>query len=124
MNVESNLSTVDKSKLRAHGGDRRSLRNNIADQGDIVTLKKRGNDRAYTLARLDRDGPKSSGVVGNCPTVGQSKPRAAKATHGPLLNKCSMSMRAWQNVRMRTFSASLAGGDEHASAARSVRNKK
>jgi hypothetical protein len=40
---------------RNPGGDRRSEKAR-ADQGDNVTLKERGNSRAYILARLDRDG--------------------------------------------------------------------
>jgi hypothetical protein len=46
--------------LRGHGGDRRSEKAK-ADQSDNdendVTLKDRGNSRAYVLARLDRDRP-------------------------------------------------------------------
>ena len=40
--------------LGKHGGDRKSEK--AKDQGDNVTLKERGNSRAYILARLDRDG--------------------------------------------------------------------
>ena len=42
-------------KLGRHGGDRKSEK--IKDQGDNVTLKERGNSRAYILARLARDYP-------------------------------------------------------------------
>jgi hypothetical protein len=43
--------------LRGHGGDRRSKEVKVDqgdNSGDVVTLKERGNSRAYTLARLDR----------------------------------------------------------------------
>jgi hypothetical protein len=46
---------IERGKLRAHGGDRRS------EQGDNtkkdITLKGRGTSRSYTMARLDRDRP-------------------------------------------------------------------
>ena len=41
--------------LGGHGGDRRSEEAK-ADQGDIVTLKERGNSAEYIKARLIRDG--------------------------------------------------------------------
>ena len=41
--------------LGGHGGDRRSEEAK-ADQGDIVTLKERGNSAEYLKARLIRDG--------------------------------------------------------------------
>ena len=41
--------------LGGHGGDRRSEEAK-ADQGDIVTLKERGNSAEYLKARLVRDG--------------------------------------------------------------------
>lgn len=48
--------------LGTHGGDRRSPTvkaeaEGKADQGDIVTLKERGNSATYLTARLDRDRP-------------------------------------------------------------------
>jgi len=43
-------------ELKAHGGDRRSEQAQ-QDQGDNVTLKKRGNSEDYIKARLRRDHP-------------------------------------------------------------------
>jgi hypothetical protein len=45
----------DAIVLGQRGGDRRSVA--FKDQSDNVTLKERGNARAYVLARLDRDRP-------------------------------------------------------------------
>lgn len=43
-------------ELKGHGGDRRSGQAQ-QDQGDNVTLKKRGNNEDYIKARLKRDHP-------------------------------------------------------------------
>lgn len=43
-------------ELKGHGGDRRSEQAQ-QDQGDNVTLKKRGNNEDYIKARLKRDHP-------------------------------------------------------------------
>jgi hypothetical protein len=44
---------VEKA-LGKHGGDRKSEA--VKNQGSDRTLIKRGDNRAYILARLDRDG--------------------------------------------------------------------
>ena len=84
-------------ELKSHGGDRRSEQAQ-QDQGDNVTLKKRGNNEDYIKARLRRDHPEiaeqldrgehrsaraagiAAGFIKDVPTVRMIEPtKAAKA---------------------------------------------
>jgi hypothetical protein len=94
--VEAAVAFKEAQKLGRHGGDRRSEQAK-ADQGNNITLKRRGTDPAYITARLRKEGFDD---LANAVAAKTLSARAAAREAGIIIPPTPLTIvrRAWKRM--------------------------